>query len=148
MANTIKTAEVHMGRINDLVELCEKLTVPETDADALTLVVMMKRAEQALEKFKANLSDKANQVFLGMLAADPSKGIWNVGTLATVTKYTPAGTWEYPSNVIAAINNAEREKALAQAHGTARKVPGKLKAGGCMFSVTLAAPEIPCDPNS
>lgn len=145
---TIKTADVHMGRLTDLMEACNALAPETVQVDVLTLVVLLKRAEDALAKFRANLSDEANKEFTALMTAEPLQKIWPIGNIGSLTKYTPAGTWLYPPNVIQAINNAEREKAIAQANKTAQKEPGQVKPGGFLFSISLAAPELGCEPKA
>ena len=123
--------------------------LPETvQVTPLQLVVLLKRAEDALAKFRANIAEQANTDFLNLLAANPDKKEFNIDGIAVLKKYTPAGTWLYPPNVIAAINAAEEAKARAQQGGTAQKQAGEIKPGGNMFTVTLIAPELGCDPRT
>lgn len=141
----IKTADVHMGRLTDINEAMAALMPDTLRTYALELVVLLKRAEDACAKFRANIAEQANTEFLELVAANPGMKEYDVG-LAVLKKYTPRGDWQYPPQVIAAINAAETAKAYAQQNGSAVKTAGELKPGSNMFTVTLKAGELGCDP--
>lgn len=144
-ANTIKSADVHMGRLTDVNDAMSALMPETVKTSAIELVILLKRAEDALAKFRANVADQANTEFLQLVADNPSLKEFDMG-LAVLKRYTPRGDWQYPPQVIAAINAAEQAKAYAQQDGTAVKTAGELKPGSNMFTVTLKAGELGCDP--
>lgn len=144
-ASDVKTADIHMGRITDINDALSVLLPPNLKVSALEATVLLKRAEDAMAKFRANIAEQANTEFLKLVAENPAMKEYDVG-LAVLKRYTPRGEWQYPPQVIAAINAAEIAKAEAQQRGAAVKTAGAIKPGGNMFTVTLKAEEPGCDP--
>lgn len=144
-ATAIKTSDIHMGRITDINAAMAALLPDKLNVSALELVVLLKRAEDALARFRANVATQANTEFLQIVADNPGVKEYDLG-VAVLKRYTPRGEWQYPPQVIAAINAAEYAKAEAQDKGTAVKTAGELKPGGNMFTVTLKGDQLGCDP--
>lgn len=136
---TIKTAELHGGDITLLTELVEKFKVTELVDDPLLLAVEIKRAQELLNTWRRKLCPKANTRFMEVMGANPEQKIWNIGGIANVSEYVPAGTWTWPANVVAKARELQDAQDAAKADKTATFTKGKLGPGMFTFKVALLA---------
>ena len=125
------------GNLAPLDDLHEQLAM-EKPVSPMDIFILIKRAESALEGWRKNLTGDANRIFRGLVDADMTKKEWTWNQLATLARYAPAGTWEYPKEVVDLEYKLKQAKASAQANGTAKKTTPKPSDQIPLFSVHLA----------
>ena len=128
------------GDIGPISDLWESLTADNNDIDPMDLFCQIKRAETFLEDWRRNLTKKANKTFKGLLDDDVTRKEWSWGTIATLTRYTPAGTWAYPKEVTDIEYQLKQARVKAQQSGAAIKTVPLPSDSIPLFSVKLVSP--------
>jgi len=124
------------GNLAPLGDLNEYL-VSAKPVSAMDGFILIKRAEAALEIWRKKLTEDANETFQKLLDADLTRKEWTWNSLASLVRYVPAGSWEYPKGVLDLEYQFKQAKAKAQADGTAKKTAPKPSNQIPLFSVHL-----------
>lgn len=135
----IKTAELHDGEVTKLAMLVEKLKAAELLEDPLLLSIEMKQAQELLDTWRRKLCTAANTRFMEVMAEKLNQKIWNIGGVANVSEYVPAGAWTWPANVMAKAQELKDAQEAAKAAKTATFTKGKLGPDMFAFKVALLA---------
>jgi hypothetical protein len=133
----INTKAVHKGDISVLEDVVALLAQEVAIISPISLVVKMRAAEVALDKWRRKLTVMANSEFENLKKAYPESNAFEVGGLATLSSYVPAGTWTWPDAVKKAEAELEAAKIKAMADKSATYTPGKVKDDSFLFKMSI-----------
>ena len=90
--------------------------------NALEMYIWLKRAQGLADEMMKTLLPEANAEFEALIAKNPSSKAWQATEFATVTHYSPPGTWVYPKRLVQLESELKSEKEAAKQDGTARRI--------------------------
>lgn len=123
----MKTEDVRkdckLDAIKKLLELLDK-DGELASITPLELYVWLKRAYKLVDTLLKHTVEQANMEFTTLVSKDPTIKEWVVAEFATISNYTPKGTYIYPPEIVACEAELKKNKAVMQKDGRATLVPG------------------------
>lgn len=138
-----KLAQQIVTDITVLEDVLAALKSPK-EPNPMDLYVALKRADETMTQWRRNLSPMANEVFDGLVQKDATVKAWPWGDV-TLTRFTPAGSWTYPPEILDMEKQLKSAKARAQQTGSASKAKTAASSNTPLFAVRFPAQQVDGD---
>ena len=93
---------------------------------ALEMYIWLKRVQGLADELMKNIVADANAEFAALVEKNPTAKAWKATDFATVTNYSPAGTWIYPKRLVMLESELKSAKEEAKQAGTAKRIEPEL----------------------